>query len=54
MLCELMMITLLFQCDLLMGELSFLHNAGLNRNNLLVSAEGVITTLISTVGADKN
>lgn len=45
-----MKITLLF----LMGEFSFLYNAGLNRNNLLVSAEGAITTPVSTVGADKN
>lgn len=54
MLSELTKITLLFQCDLLMGEFSFLHNAGINRNNLLLSAEGAITTLINTVGADKN
>lgn len=44
MLSELKKITLLFQSYLLMGEFSFLYNVRLNRNNLLVSAEGAITT----------
>lgn len=52
MLSERKKITLLFQCYLLMGEFSFLYNARSNRNNLSVSAEGAITTRISTVGAE--